>query len=206
MKRVMILAMIAIIAIAAVSAGDMQIGVAQNLLNTSFLFDAEFEYGGVEASVGLPVLSGAIVAINACVNNSYAEEAEEESSSSFAAPLGAMANVYFKVIRGEKFSMRLGLQADVLGIFGPDFVWLTGYSGLSLGVNFRFNERFAMNFTGCLPLVIVLNPLGDEVAEKSMVFYTSGTGSTIGDVLLGIYGGLGTIACHMARISCKCSI
>ncbi len=206
MKRVMILAMIAIIASAAVSAGDMQIGVAQNLLNTSFLFDAEFEYGGVEASVGLPVVPGAITAINAFVNNSEAEETEEESPSSFAAPLGAMANVYFKVMRGEKFSMRLGLQADVLGIFGPDFVWVSGYSGVSLGVNFRFNERFSMNFTGCVPLVILLNPISEDVAEYSMVFYTSGTGSTIGDVLLGIYGGLGTIASHMARISCKWSI
>ncbi len=56
MKRVVIVAMIAFIACAAVSAGDMQIGVAQNLLNTSFLFDAEFEYAGVEASVGLPAM------------------------------------------------------------------------------------------------------------------------------------------------------
>ena len=206
MKRVMILAMIVIISSAAVSAGDVQVGVMQNLLNTGLLFDAESKYAGVEASLGFPVVSGAVTAIEACVNNSDAEETGEGRSSSFAAPLGVMANVYFKVIRAERFNMRLGLQADVLGIFGPDFIWVTGYSGVSLGADFRLNARFSMNFTTCVPLVVILNPISEDVGEHTMVFYTSGKGSTMGDVLLGIYGGPKAVAGHMARISFKWSI
>ncbi len=203
MKRVMILAMIAVIACAALYAADLQMGVALNASNTSFLFDAEFEHAGVETSVGLPVLSGAVAAINACVNEN---ESSEDGSSGFAAPLGVMANVYLKPIRGERLSMRLGLQADVLGIFGPDYVWVTGYSGLSLGLNFKFNDRFSMNLTGCVPLVIMLNPVSEDVAGYTMVFYASGSGNAMSDALMDVYGGLATIASHVARVSCKWSI
>ena len=153
MKRFIIILAIAAIACTSAFAADIQLGVMQNLVNTSFLVDAEFDRFGVEGSVGMPVVTAAISGIEALIKggsdsqdaisrDSSSEGSEESKSGGFSILGGAMANVYWKAYAGQKFSLRLGLQADMLGLFGTEGsrVFLT--YGPSIGFNYKFQKVF----------------------------------------------------------------
>lgn len=217
-KLIVILALTAIVCVSAFAA-DIQIGVAQNVLNTSFLLDVEGSHFGFETSLGLPVVPLAISGIEAIFQKDSApedsstdsgfvargegdEEGEGEKKSGFIVPAGAMANVYWRIGMGKKFSMRLGIQGDIVGLFGPDYIWTMAFVGPSLGFNFKFNDSFAMNFTSAVPFAVFL----PDAADKYVSFYYSNEENVVGAIVLAIYGGIGAIGCQLARLSFKWSI
>ncbi len=218
MKRLIVLFLIIAAACGSAFAFDLQLGVAQNLLNTSLLVDSEFKHFGIEASAGVPVasliVSGIAAGINEAADNvsssmaarGESEESGSGSSGGFSLPAGVMANVYVKLFTAGVFSMRLGLQVDVLGIYGSDYTWIQGYSGLSLGLNFKFSERFGMNLTGAIPLAALLSPFGEEVIDKTLFFYTSDNEKVAENVFFAIFGSLGAVGNHIARLSFKWSL
>ena len=219
-KLIVILAMAAIVCISAFAA-DIQIGVAQNVLNTSFLLDVEGSHFGFETSLGLPVMPLAISGIEAIFKGNSSsddsgtesgfiargeggegDEGEGEKKSGFVIPAGAMANVYWRIGMGKKFSMRLGIQGDIVGLFGPGYIWTMAFVGPSVGFNFKFTDSFAMNFTGAFPIALVL----PDEAKKYASFYYSNEQNAIGAIFLAIYGGVGAVGCQLARLSFKWSI
>ena len=216
MKKIIVLLIAALVICAGAFAADIQIGVMQNVINTSFLFDAEMDHFGFETAVGMPVVPLAISGIDALIKGiggsdssessaiARGEGDEEESKSSgFTVPAGAMANVYFKVINGEKFSLRLGLQGDVIGLYGPDFIWTMGFTGPSLGFNYKFNDSFAMNFTSAVPFAMFLP---ESISKYTYFFYTSDTDNVVGTIFLAIYGSIGAVGCQLARLSFKWTV
>ena len=215
MKKIIVLLIAALVICAGAFAADMQIGVMQNLINTSFLFDAEMNHFGFEAAVGMPVVPLAISGIDAIAksgNNGNSEssaisrgEGDEEDSkdNGFVVPAGVMANVYFKVINGSKFSLRLGLQGDVIGLYGPDFIWTMGFTGPSLGFNYKFNDSFAMNFTSAVPFALFLP---ESISKYTYFYYTSDTENVVGSIFLVIYGSIGAVGCQLARLSFKWTV
>ena len=216
MKKTVVLLITALVICAGAFAADLQIGVMQNAINTSFLFDAEFNHFGVETSVGLPVVPLAISGIEALFKGNgdgnsessamargEGDEEGEPRSAGFTVPAGFMANVYFKAIKGEKFSLRLGIQGDVIGLYGTDYVWTAGFVGPSLGINFKFNDSFAMNFTSAFPFAIYI----PESASKYTYFiYASDDENVIGNIFLAIYGSIGAVGCQLARLSFKWTV
>lgn len=223
MKKFIVILIIAVIACTSVfAASDIQLGVMQNLVNTSLLVDAEFDRFGVEGSVGLPVVSGIIGGIGALFDkdsgesSKSSEESSEESSESetthkagFSILGGAMANVYWKAIAGEKFSLRLGIQGDMIGLVGTDGSRIFVTYGPSVGFNYKFNERFGVNFTSAIPAALILAPFGDEVSKYGGFYYnnvnTEGWG-VIGEVVLALFGVMGGVGDELARVSFKWSI
>ena len=215
MKKIVVLLITALVICAGISAADIQIGVMQNLINTSFLLDAEMNHFGFETAVGLPVVPLTISGIEALFKGNGDDSSEssaiargegdeeESKDSGFVVPAGAMANVYFKVINGEKFSLRLGLQGDIIGLFGPDFVWTMAFTGPSLGFNYKFNDSFAMNFTSAVPFAIFLP---ESIAKYTYYYYTSDTDNVVGSIFLAIYGSIGAVGCQLARLSFKWSV
>ena len=214
MKKIIVLMVLALVVLAGAFSADIQIGVMQNLINTSFLFDAEMDRFGFEAAVGAPVVPLAISGIEALfkgkddgntesgvVARGEGDE-EEPKKTGFTVPAGVMANIYFKVVRGSKFSLRLGLQGDVIGLYGPDFIWTTGFVGPSLGFNFKFNDSFAMNFTSAVPFAVFL----PEVASKYTYFFYSSDDNAVGNIFLAIYGSAGAVGCQLARLSFKWTV
>lgn len=219
-KLIVILALAAIVCISAFAA-DIQIGVAQNVLNTSFLLDVEGSHFGFETSLGLPVMPLAVSGIEAIFKGNSSsddsgtesgfiargeggegDEGEGEKKSGFVIPAGAMANVYWRIGMGKKFSMRLGIQGDIVGLFGPGYIWTMAFVGPSVGFNFKFTDSFAMNFTGAFPIALVL----PDEAKKYASFYYSNEQNAIGAIFLAIYGGVGAVGCQLARLSFKWSI
>ena len=215
MKKIVVLLITALVICAGISASDIQIGVMQNLINTSILLDAEMNHFGFETAVGLPVVPLTISGIEALFKGNGDDSSEssaiargegdeeESKDSGFVVPAGAMANVYFKVINGEKFSLRLGLQGDVIGLYGPDFIWTMGFTGPSLGFNYKFNDSFAMNFTSAVPFAMFLP---ESISKYTYFFYTSDTDNVVGSIFLAIYGSIGAVGCQLARLSFKWSV
>ena len=213
MKRILVLLIAAFVICAGLSAADLQIGVMQNVINTSFLFDAEMEHFGIETAVGLPVVPLAFSGIEALFKgNSDSESSaiargegdeEETKDTGFTVPAGVMANIYFKVVRGNKFSLRLGIQGDIIGLYGPDFIWTTGFMGPSLGFNFKFNDNFAMNFTSAVPFAMFIP---ESVSRYTYFFYSSDDENVVGNIFLAIYGSIGAIGCQLARLSFKWTV
>ena len=213
MKRILVLLIAAFVICAGLSAADLQIGVMQNVINTSFLFDAEMEHFGIETAVGLPVVPLAFSGIEALFKgNSDSESSaiargegdeEETKDTGFTVPAGVMANIYFKVVRGNKFSLRLGIQGDIIGLYGPDFIWTTGFMGPSLGFNFKFNDNFAMNFTSAVPFAMFIP---ESVSRYTYFFYSSDDENVVGNIFLAIYGSVGAIGCQLARLSFKWTV
>ena len=122
MKKIVVLLITALVICAGISASDIQIGVMQNLINTSILLDAEMDHFGFETSVGLPVVPLTISGIEALFKGNGDEDSEssaiargegdeeESDNMGFVVPAGAMANIYFKVYSGSKFSKGLLLS------------------------------------------------------------------------------------------------
>ena len=215
MKKIVVLLITALVICAGISASDIQIGVMQNLINTSILLDAEMNHFGFETAVGLPVVPLTISGIEALFKGNGDDSSEssaiargegdeeESKDSGFVVPAGAMAKVYFKVINGEKFSLRLGLQGDIIGLFGPDFVWTMAFTGPSLGFNYKFNDSFAMNFTSAVPFAMFLP---ESISKYTYYYYTSDTDNVVGSIFLAIYGSIGAVGCQLARLSFKWSV
>ena len=214
MKKMIVLLITALVICAGISAADIQIGVMQNVINTSFLLDAEMNRFGVETAVGLPVLPLAYSGLEALFNGNSDDntessaiargegDEEESKSSGFSFPAGFMANVYLKFGKG-KFSFRLGLQGDVIGLYGPDFVWTAGFLGVASGFNYKFNDSFAMNFTSALPFAVFLP---ESVAKYTYFIYSSDTENALGNIFLAIYGSVGAVGCQLARLSFKWTV
>ena len=219
MKKFVIIMLIAVVAVTSVFAADLQIGVMQNLVNTSVIMDTEFEHFGVETAVGFPLIWYAGSAIGALGNSGKdntdssavargdSSESESESNSSFAIPLGGTVNIYWKVINGKKFSLRLGIQADVVGLFGPQYVWATGHYGPSLGFNYKFTDSFSMNLTGAVPLALITGNFGDgQASNYTYFFYTSDPDDVASNIIFGIFGTIGAVCNQFARLSLKWEI
>lgn len=217
MKKAFVILALALVICTGAFAADLQIGVMQNVINTSFLFDAEFKHFGVETSLGMPVVPLAISGIealfkgkgdgetteSAAIARGEGDEEGEPRKAGFTVPAGFMANIYFKAIRGEKFSLRLGLQGDIIGLYGPDYVWTACFVGPSLGFNFKFTDSFAMNFTSAVPFAVFI----PESASKYTYFiYASDNENVIGNIFLAIYGSVGAVGCQLARLSFKWTV
>ena len=215
MKKIIVLMVLALVVLAGAFSADIQIGVMQNVINTSFIFDAEMEHFGFETAVGMPVVPLAISGIEALFKGKDGGDTEssaiargegdeeEAKDTGFTIPAGVMANIYFKVIKGNKFSLRLGIQGDVIGLYGPDFIWTTGFVGPSLGFNFKFNDSFSMNFTSAVPFAMFLP---EVVSKYTYFFYSSDDENVVGTIFLAIYGSIGAIGCQLARLSFKWTV
>ena len=211
MKKFVIIMLIAIVAVTSVFAADFSIGVMQNVINTSILVDAEFENFGIEGAIGTPAIWYAIGGINALAKGSTGSESESESSDSgFAVIAGAMANVYYKVYSGDVFGYRLGLQADVLGLFDSNATRIMGMYGISNGFNFKFTDSFSMNFTATVPFALLLYPFGEAVTQYTAFYYNDAKadnfGCALGEVFLAILQIGGTTLNQVARLSFKWTI
>ncbi len=211
MKRFIVILVIVAIVCTSAFAADVRMGVMQNLVNTSLVVDAEFDKFGVEGAVGLPVVYFVVGGVGAIINNASGESSSSSSSGSggFSMLGGVMANVYWKAYDGEKFDFRLGLQGDALGLVGTEGSRIFFTYGPSLGFDFKFNDKFSMNFTSAIPAAFFLQPFGDEVSKYGAYYYndvnTEGWG-VLGEVVLAIFGGIGGVGDQLARLSFKWSV
>ncbi len=204
MKKAIVIIIVILVACMSLSAADISMGVMQNFLDTSFIVDAEFDHFGVEGAVGIPLIWGASGLIS---NISEGKEVKPGDAIAMLLLPGAMVNGYWKVIDGKVFGLRLGLQADVLGLFSENLKSIVGLWGLSLGLNFKFNERFSANLTGTLPAALPLSLLGDGAANFGAFYYQWGESNDWTDILVVIFGQLlPAAASEIARLSFKWTV
>ncbi len=223
MKKLIVLMILIAVACTSVFAADVQLGVMQNLVNTSFLVDTEFDHFGFEAAVGVPVVYmvaggvGAIVDAASDKAEATATESESESESeskntgNWSIVTGAMLNLYWKAYEGEKFSFRLGIQGDALGFFGNKGYNFFFTYGPSLGFNYKFNDRFAMNFTGTVPAALILSPFGNDLSSNYGSYVATNIKAedaveAFGMGVLALFQGIGLFGSEVARVSFKWSV
>ncbi len=205
MKRVIVVLLLILVCSVAFTA-DMKIGVLQNVLNTSFLLDTEFKHFGVEAAVGLPVVFGVADILQLDNGEGNEDSSSEAEASTFAVPAGIMVNAYAKVIDKEKFSLRLGLQADLVGLFSYNYLWCMCFTGASVGLDFRFTDSFGMNLTSAMPLAMLFSPI-DVLAEKTFFSYISDEDThPWGADFMAFAGSLGSLMNQLVRLSFKWKI
>ena len=203
MKRFIILVLIALVAGASVFAMDFHLGVMQNFLDTSVIADLEFNHFGVEGSLGTPIILGVSSLIDAVASG---EDVEAGDGISMLLMPGVMVNGYWKVIDAKHFGLRLGLQADVIGLFTDNLRSVVGLWGPSIGFNFKFNDKFSMNLTGTIPAALPLSLISEDAANFGAFGYVEG-GEDLGDFFAVFFGQLlpGVLS-EFARLSFKWKI
>lgn len=203
MKKVIILVLIALVAGASVFAMDFHLGVMQNFLDTSVIADLEFNHFGVEGSLGTPIILGVSSLIDAVASG---EDVEAGDGISMLLMPGVMVNGYWKVIDAKHFGLRLGLQADVIGLFTDNLRSVVGLWGPSIGFNFKFNDKFSMNLTGTIPAALPLSLISEDAANFGAFGYVEG-GEDLGDFFAVFFGQLlpGVLS-EFARLSFKWKI
>lgn len=203
MKKAIVLILLVAVACTSAFAVDISIGAMQNFLDTSFIADFEFDHFGVEGSLGVPLIWGTASLVDAI---SQGKDIGVGEGLEMVLLPGVMVNGYWKAIDGKVFGLRVGLQADVIGLFTNDLTSVIGLWGASVGLNFKFGDRFSANITGTLPAALVLSAFGDDVAKFGGFAYVSG-GNDVGDVFVVIFGQLLPAAIsEIARISLKWQI
>ena len=204
MKKALVILIVILVACASVSAADISMGVMQNFMDTSFIVDAQFGRFGVEGAVGIPLVWGVSGIIDS------ASKGKDVSIGDAAAMLllpGAMVNGYWKAIDGRVMDLRLGLQADMIGMVTDSIKSVIGLWGISAGLEFKFGERFSANLTGTLPAALPLSLFGDEAAQFGAFYYSWGESNDWTDIFAIIFGQLlpGALS-EIARVSFKWTV
>lgn len=207
MKKALIFFIIAVFAGSSVFAMDLSLGVMQNFLNTSIIADLEFNHFGFEESFGFPLIWGGASLINAISDGKDVDIGDIGAMSLLP---GFMVNGYWKAINTKHFSLRLGLQADVIGISDGDISTVLGLWGASIGLNFKLSERFSANITGTIPAEFPLSYISDD-AEKFGYFISDVYGLDSVDNIFATLAGIFAqhadgIISESARVSFKWNI
>ena len=204
MKKAIVIIIVILVACMSLSAADISMGVMQNFLDTSFIVDAEFDHFGVEGSLGIPLVHGTAAIIDGL---SKGEDVSFGDSLAMLLMPGAMVNGYWKAIDGKVFGLRLGIQGDVIGLFTDNLKSVVGLWGFSVGLNFKFNDRFSANLTGTVPAALPLNLISEDAAKYGMFYYSWGESNDWSDVLVIIFGQLlpGALS-EIARLSFKWTV
>lgn len=193
-----IVLLIALLAVySGVSAADTSIGFMQSIINTSFLVDAESRCFGAESSIGTPTVLYAIKGFDVLCNDN------NNLDLGFSFSVGVMANVYFKVINGDIFSLRLGLQGDIICMFKSDSVWAAGFMGPSIGLNYKVNGDFAVNITSAVPFDVFIP---ESISKYTYFVCSSNQDDVSGNISRAVFGSIGAIGCQLARLSFKWSV
>lgn len=183
MKKLIIVMIIVAVACTSVFAGDLSIGVSQNYMHTNIIADYEGNHFGVEGAAGIPLISGVFSLIN---SSSKGEDISFGDALGLLLLPDATVNGYWKVIDGKVFGLRLGLQGDVITMINPEdkYFSMVGLIGMSLGLNFKFGERFSANLTGTLPFAFPLYLISEDLSKYTIFYYTSNPEKTGWDVFM----------------------
>ncbi len=198
MKRIAIIVIALALVCSSVFAVDFSLGVMQNYLNTSIIADAEMGRFGVEGALGFPLVLAGVEVFDYYMWQNKAGDAPNPLEALFIPSV--MVNGYWKAIDSKVFDLRLGVQGDVMAIIESEDLAAVGLWGLSLGLDFRFNDRFSMNLTGAIPAGFLASSFGDAL-DRFTVFY----GSTSDDGIDGMIA-LPVIINEFARLSLKWSL
>ena len=204
MKKMMIVFVVAVLAVSSAFAGGLSLGIMQNYMDTSIVVDFDMGRFGIEGSVGLPLVPGAVEIVDYYTGDKVDSEGNPVDPPNPAEVLlipGAMANVYWKAIDTKAFGLRLGIQADAVGISDEKGLSVVGLWGASVGLEFKFGGNLSMNLTGTVPAAMVASALGAEDAGFTAFYYTTKEESDW-DVLLI----LPAIVNEFVRLSFKWSI
>ena len=177
MKKLVIIMLIAVLAGSAVFAADFSIGVLQNYLHTMLIADLDINrFVGVEGAAGIPLVSGIVGTIDYIkrggIDPDTGEKEPYNPAELFLLPAGVV-DVYFKPISTDHFELRFpGLQVDAISLMDHDHFTFIALAGVSLGLEFKFNNGFSVNLSGALPLAAVLP---EEVAKYTIYYYSTKT-------------------------------
>ncbi len=204
MKKLIIVLLVVVLGCSAAFAGKLQLGVAQNFMDTYFVADYQGDHFGVEGGLGIPLVYGTAGLIGAIAEGKEINFGEGIEMVLLPA---AVVNGYWKAFDGKVFDFRLGLQGDVFTIITPDFQSVFGLWGASFGFDFSFSERFSLNLTATLPAALPLSIAGEDAAKFGAALFYNSKESDIGDFFAIFFGQMlpGMIS-EMARISLKWTV
>ena len=176
MKKIIILAIIAILAVSTAFASGLSVGLYQNFYHTGALVDYEISHFGVEAGAGIPLLSGISNYIDYYLVDHTGEEnppKKPDIVSSFLLP-DANINLYWKAVDASRFQLRLGLNLEAASVIvGRDDFSVLGLLGISLGLQYRFSDRFSMGIMSSVPAAIPVSLISEDAAAYT-AFFISG--------------------------------
>ncbi len=199
MKRISIIIVILALFCSSVLASDFSLGVMQNYLNTSIIADVESNRFGMEGAVGFPFFLAAVESFDYYLSQNKSGEAPNPLEA-FSIP-SVMVNGYWKVVDSKVFGLRLGVQADAMGIIESEGFTAVGLWGFSIGLNFKFNERFSMNLTSAVPAGVIASYFSDDL-DRFTVFYGSTKADDDTDGMIA----MPVIVNELARLSLKWSL
>ena len=203
MKKTIIIILIAVTACTSIFASGLSIGVMQSWFHTSVITDYEGEHFGVEGAVGIPLLQGIAGTIDYIASGGKDKDGNPVDYNiveMFLLP-SAMVNGYWKVVDGKVFDLRLGIQGDCMSTMSKEGFSIVGLVGFSIGLDFRFNDKFSMNLSGSCPAALLLNLISEDAARYTVFAYTTKEGSNWDFLMI-----LPTIYNSFARLSFKWSV
>jgi len=186
---------LSLIVLSTAFSASTSLGVSVNYLNTSVIVDTESDRFGFEGSLGFPVFSAILGTLDSVSNG------EDFKFVKFLLP-GVMVNPYFKAVNGNKFQLRLGLQEDILVFFDKGNISAAGLLGASVGMNYKFSDKFGMNLNAGIPLALPLSLISNDAASWTL-FYLSSTEMDKSDIAKILFGGFGCAMNQFLRLSFK---
>lgn len=175
MKKFVIIMLIAVLAGSAVFAADFSVGIMQNYLHTMIIGDIDGDHFGAEGAVGIPLVSGIAGTIDYIkrggIDPDTGEKEDYNPVGLFLLPAGVV-NGYFKLVDTDHFELRTGLQVDAITLLNHDYFTFIALAGLSLGLDFKFNDGFSLNLTGALPVAAILP---EAIRQYTLFYYTTNT-------------------------------
>ena len=175
MKKFVIIMLIAVVAATSVFAADFSIGIMQNYMHTMIIADLDINrFVGVEGAAGIPLVSGIAGTIDYISRGGIDPETGEkepyDALGLFLLPAGVV-DVYFKPVSTDHFELRFpGLQVDAISLMDHEHFTFIALAGVSLGLDFKFNNGFSVNLTGAVPIAAFLP---EEVAKYTIYYYST---------------------------------
>lgn len=205
MKKLFIVLLVVAVATSSVFAiSGTSLGFSQGLVNTSFVASYDWENFGVQGDVGLPLIYSTVGAIGAIAEKASGESEKETNILDFILP-GAHVGAYWRAIKGEHFGWNLGLGGSFQSYFVENKIRIWGFASITSGLQYRFNDKFAIGLDTSVPIALPLSLISEDAAKCTCFYFVDGE-SKPADIAVILFGAIYYGINELARVNFKWSL
>lgn len=202
MKKLFIVLLVVAVATSSLFAfSGTSLGFSQGLVNTSFVASYDWENFGVQGDVGLPLIYSTVGAIGAIAEKVSGDSEKEIDILDFILP-GAHVSAYWRAIRGEHFGWNLGLGGSFQSYFIDRKVRILGMASITSGLQYRFNDKFAIGLDTSVPIALPLSLISEDAAKYTYFYFVDGE-SKPADIAVILFGAIYYGINELARVNFK---
>ena len=132
------------------------------------------------------------------------ESEKETNILDFILP-GAHVSAYWRAIKGEHFGWNLGLGGSFQSYFIDRKVRILGMASITSGLQYRFNDKFAIGLDTSVPIALPLSLISEDAAKYTYFYFVDGE-SKPADIAVVLFGAIYYGINELARVNFKWSL